>query len=146
MSDVSMIEGLSRDRFAAANAIELIEARPGYARTRLAVGERHRNCLDLVHGGALFTLSATAFFAAVNSWGQTAVGINMTLSCLQPARGGTLEAEATEVSRSRRLSTCSVRITDEQGQLIALFQGTAYIKHEKFPPGREDDGSVKTEN
>jgi acyl-CoA thioesterase len=132
-----MIEGLNRDRFAAANGIELIEARPGYARTRMAAEDRHRNCVDLVHGGALFTLAATAFFAAVNSWGHTAVGINMTLSCLQPSGGGTLEAEATEVSRGRRLSTCSVRITGGQGQLVALFQGTAYIKNEKFPPGQE---------
>jgi acyl-CoA thioesterase len=128
-----MIEGLNRDRFAAANGIELLEARPGYARTRLTPSDRHRNCVDLIHGGALFTLAATAFFAAVNSWGKTAVGINMTLSCLNPARDGTLEAEATEVSRSRRLSTCAVRITDTSRQLIALFQGTAYIKDDKFP-------------
>ncbi len=137
MSDASMVEALNRDRFAAANGVELVEARPGYARTRLTPTERHRNCVDLVHGGALFTLAATAFFAAVNSWGKTAVGTNMTLTCLNPAREGTLEAEATEVSRSRRLSTCSVRVTDASQQLIALFQGTAYIKDVPFP---KDEG------
>jgi acyl-CoA thioesterase len=137
VSDEAILAGLARDRFAAANGIELIEARPGYARTRLTPGEQHRNCVDLVHGGAIFTLAATAFFAAVNSWGNTALGTNMTISCLRPARGGTLEAEATEVSRSRRLSTCSVRVTDEEQQLVALFQGTAFIKEERFP---KDEG------
>jgi len=131
--DASMVEALRRDRFAAANGIELLEVRPGYARTRLTPTDRHRNCVDLVHGGVLFTLAATAFFAAVNSRGKTAVGTNMTLTCLNPVREGTLEAEATEVSRSRRLSTCSVQVTDATQQLIALFQGTAYIKEERFP-------------
>lgn len=137
MLEEAILAGLSRDRFAAANGVELIEARPGYARTRLTPDERHRNCVDLVHGGAIFTLAATAFFAAVNSWGNTALGTNMTISCLKSARGGTLLAEATEVSRSRRLSTCSVRVTDANGELVALFQGTAFIKEEKFP---KDEG------
>jgi acyl-CoA thioesterase len=44
-----------------------------------------------------------------------------------------LYAEATEVSRSRKISTCTVRVTNDTGELIALFQGTAYIKDEPFP-------------
>jgi hypothetical protein len=27
-----------------------------------------------------------------------------------------------------------VQVTDDAGELIALFQGTAYIKDEPFPP------------
>ena len=37
-------------------------------------------------------------------------------------------------SRSRRLSVCTVRVTNDAGELVALFQGTAYIKDEPFPP------------
>lgn len=134
MSQTEIVEGLKRDRFAAANGIELVEARPGYARTRVAAGPAHRNSVDLVHGGVLFTLAASAFFAAANAHGRVALGTNMTLSCLRPAVEGPLEAEASEVSRSRRLSTCSVRVTDATGALVALFQGTAYVKDEPFPP------------
>jgi acyl-CoA thioesterase len=132
-----IVEGLKRDRFAAANGMDLVEVRPGYARMRVVPGARHRNSVDMVHGGVLFTLAATAFFAAVNSHGRIAVGTNMTLACLRPAGDGPLEAEATEVSRSRRLSTCSVRVTDAAGELVALFQGTAYIKDAAFPPAEK---------
>jgi acyl-CoA thioesterase len=128
------LESLRRDRFAAHSGVELIEVRPGYARTRLAVGPHHFNSVDLVHGGALFTLAAVALFAACNASGKQAVGINLNLSCLHPSRGGPLVAEAQEVARSRRLATCTVRVTDEQGQLIATLQGTAYVKDTPFPP------------
>jgi acyl-CoA thioesterase len=66
-----------------------------------------------------------------------AVAINTNLSFLKATRSGTLVAEATEVSRSRRISTCAVRVTDEAGALVGLFQGTAYIKDEAFPPGTD---------
>lgn len=136
-SQQEILDGLRRDRFAAANGIELVEVRPGYARARLAIEDRHHNSLGTVHGGALFTLAATTFFAACNAAGNVAMGITMSISCLNPAVEGLLEAEANEVSRSRRLATCSVRISDSTGRLIATFQGTAYVKSEPFPPAGE---------
>jgi hypothetical protein len=30
-----------------------------------------------------------------------------------------------------------VRVADSEGDLVALFQGTAYIKDEPFPPGEK---------
>ena len=37
-------------------------------------------------------------------------------------------AVAEEVSRTRKLSTCLIRVTDDAGELVALFKGIAYIK------------------
>jgi acyl-CoA thioesterase len=119
---------LANDHFAAANGIELLEARTGYARTRLTATAEHLNSVGTVHGGALFTLAATAFFAACNFGRQTTVGIHMDLACTAPGRCGILTAEAQEVSRSRRIATCVVRITDERDVMIASFQASAYIK------------------
>ena len=129
-----LMRALQRDRFAAANGIEVVEVREGYARAQMPVGEQHFNSVGLVHGGALFTLAATTFFAACNAAGRQAVGINMTISCLHPATAGVLHAEATEAARSRKTATCTVRITDDHQQLVALFQGTAFIKNAPFPP------------
>lgn len=123
-----------RDRFAAANGMRLEVIRPGFARTRLEVSDRHLNNVGTVHGGAIFTLADFAFGVAAKSGGRVAVAIHTTLSFTKAVRTGTLVAEATEVSRSERLSVCSVRVTDEQGALVALFQGTAFIKDEPFPP------------
>lgn len=121
------------DGFATANGMRLVELRPGFAKTSLAVEPRHMNNVGMVHGGAIFTLAAFAFGAASRTAGQATVGVSTNISFLKPTRSGTLYAEATEISRSRRLSVCSVPVTNDAGELVALFQGTAYIKDEPFP-------------
>ena len=121
------------DRFAASNGMRLIELRPGFAKTTLQVEDRHLNSVGCVHGGAIFTLADFAFGAAVKTGGKVAPAISTNLSFLKATRSGALFAEATEVSRSRKLSVCTVRVTNDAGELAALFQGTAYIKDEPFP-------------
>jgi len=123
------------DRFAASSGMRLVELRPGFARTSLEIEDRHLNSVGIVQGGAIFTLADLAFAMACNSGGKVAVAVSTNLSFLKATRSGTLHAEATEVSRSRKLSVCTVRVTNDAGELVALFQGTAYIKDEPFPPG-----------
>jgi acyl-CoA thioesterase len=82
--------------------------------------------VGLVHGGALFTLADFAFAAAANSHDEVAVAINASISYLKGIKAGTLYAEAEELSNSRRISVYSIKITDDAGQLIAIFQGMAY--------------------
>lgn len=130
----SVIEYFRNDRFAACNGMELVELRPGYALARMTVGPQHLNSVGIVQGGALFTLADLAFAGACNAAGKLAVGVTMSISCVQATRTGTLNAEAVEIARSRRISTCSVRVTDDRGELVAMFQGTAYIKDAPFPP------------
>ena len=122
------------DRFATVNGMKLVKLRPGFAKTTLVVEERHLNSVDIVHGGAIFTLADFAFGAAVKTGGRVAPLISTSLSFLKPTRSGILTAEATEISRSRKLAVCTVRVTNDAGELVALFQGTAYIKDEPFPP------------
>lgn len=122
------------DRFAATSGMRLLELLPGYAKTSMTVEDRHLNSIGTVHGGAIFTLADFAFGAAVKTGGKVAPAISTTLSFLKATRSGTLYAEATEISRSRKLSVCTVRVTNDAGELVALFQGTAYIKDEPFPP------------
>jgi acyl-CoA thioesterase len=122
------------DHFAATSGVDILELRQGYARTALTIEDRHLNSVGITQGGAIFTLADLAFAMACNSGGNVAVAINTSLSFLKATISGTLTAEATEVSRSRRISTCTVEVADEDGELVALFQGTAYIKSEPFPP------------
>ena len=124
-------EMMRRDRFAAGSGIELLETSVGYARTRLRVEPRHLNGVDIAQGGAVFTLADLAFAAATNTHGRVAVAVQVSISFLKAvAVGATLIAEAREVARSGRLSTCEVRVTDEAQELVALFSGTAYLKKE----------------
>jgi len=126
------------DRFAASSGMRLVELQPGLAKTALKIEDRHLNSVGIVQGGAIFTLADLAFAMACNSAGHLAVAVNTNLSFMRATRTGNLHAEAKEVSRSRKISTCTVRVTNDAGELVALFQGTAYIKDEPFPPQSRD--------
>ena len=121
------------DRFAARNGIELVEVEEGRALARLTVSAEHLNAAAVVQGGAVFTLADFAFAAASNSRGNVALAIEAHVTFLRAVRSGVLHAEAKEEGGSRRLSTCTVRVTDEKGELVALFTGTAYRKDDPLP-------------
>ena len=121
------------DKFAEHCGIELLEVSEGRAKAILKINRQHLNAVNIVHGGAIFTLADLVFAAASNSHGNVAVAINVTISYLKAAAGGTLTAEAREVSRNRKLATYSIRVTDESGDLVASFQGMVYRKKDKLP-------------
>jgi len=121
-----------KDLFAESVGIELIEAGDGRAKARLAISDRHRNGLGLVHGGAIFTLAELAFAAAVNSRGRAAVAIHCSISYLKAATGDLLFAEAEEVSCGPKIAAYTIRITDASGEIIARFEGMAYRKKEHW--------------
>ena len=131
MSDLRSF--LGGDRFAARNGIELLELEEGRALARLTVRGEHLNAAGVVQGGAVFTLADFAFAAASSSRGNVALAIEAHVTFLRAVREGVLLAEAREESGSRRLSTCTVRVTDEGGELVALFTGTAYRKDDPLP-------------
>lgn len=117
-----------KDMFAAYNGIELLEAEKGRARVKMDITENHRNGLGIVHGGAIFTLADLAFAAASNSHGTVAVSINANISNMKAVSEGTLYAEAREISINHKLGTYTVDVTNEKGELIAIFQGMVYRK------------------
>jgi acyl-CoA thioesterase len=117
-----------KDKFAAYTGIELLEVNPGYAKARMVIEEKHLNGLNIVQGGALFTLADLAFAAASNAYGIAAVGINANISFVKATTKGTLTAEAKETSINPKIATYTVNITDEEGDLVAIFQGMAYRK------------------
>ncbi len=120
------------DKFAEHTGIELLEVSEGRAKAILKIDRQHLNAVNIVHGGAIFTLADLVFAAASNSHGTVAVAINVTISYLKAAAGGTLTAEAREVSRNRKLATYSIRVTDDGGDLVASFQGMVYRKKDKI--------------
>ena len=121
-----------RDRLAASLDIELVDASLGSATVKMQVADQHLNGVNVVHGGAIFTLADFAFAVASNSYGTVAVAINVSITFMKAATAGTLTARAREVSRNAKLSSYTIDITDEQGDLIAVFQGLAYRKKDNL--------------
>ncbi len=118
------------DRFAGHSGIELLELSVGRAKAVMEIKKQHLNAVNSVHGGAIFTLADFVFAAASNSHGTVAVAINVSISYLKAANKGRLFAEANEVAINPKLASYTVNVTDEQGDLIAIFQGMVYRKKE----------------
>jgi acyl-CoA thioesterase len=116
-----------KDLFAKSIGVRILEVRVGYATAELEIEPRHLNSVGTAQGGALFTLADLAFAIACNSLGVLAVGCQADMTYFKAVRSGRLLATAEEISRTRRLSTCQIRVTGEQGELVALFKGVAYI-------------------
>jgi len=131
MEDI--IAYFKRDRFAELVGIELLEVSEGRAKARLVIQEHHLNTISTVHGGTIFALADLAFAAASNSYGTVAVGINVSISYVKAATGGVLTAEARETSLNPRLATYTVDVKDEQGDIVAIFQGMVYRKKDPLP-------------
>lgn len=117
-----------KDLFARHAGIDLLEVEPGTAKARMVIQPYHYNGARTVHGGAIFTLADFAFAVASNSHGTLSMGINTSVSFVKAAVTGTLHAEARELSKNRKLATYSVMITDDAGDVVAIFQGTVYRK------------------
>jgi acyl-CoA thioesterase len=115
---------------------------PGAATMSMTVEKHHTNGHDICHGGFIFTLADSAFAFACNSYNQVVVAQHNVISFLAPcALGDRLTAEAREISRNGRSGLYDVRVTNQDGKLIAEFRGASRaIKGQHFSAesGREE--------
>ena len=63
--------------------------------------------------------------------GRAAVAIHCSISYLKAVQGDLLLAEAEEVSCGPKIAAYTIRITDDSGEMISLFEGMAYRKGER---------------
>ena len=124
----------NEDKFARHAGIELLDMGPGWAKASMKIEPFHFNGAKTVHGGAIFTLADFAFAVASNSHGTLAMGINTSVNFVKAALKGTLYAEAKEQSLNAKLATYSVMVTDDAGDVVAIFQGMVYRKKEAITP------------
>ncbi len=112
------------DRAAQAAGIELDEVRDGYARLRMRVRPEQLNAVQVCHGGNLFMLADTAFAFACNSRNQKTLAAAASIDFVAPAQeGDLLTAECIELHLGGRSGVYDVRITSQDGRLVALFRG-----------------------
>ena len=128
MDQQAFMDFFLHDEFARQNGITIVEIKEGYARTQVHIGPRHLNAGGNVQGGVLFTLADLAFAAATNSHGTLTVTSAANITFVRGANAGIITAEAHELVNHRHLPFCEVRITDEEGQLLAIFTASGYRK------------------
>lgn len=120
-----------KDVFARHCGIEIYDVEDGKASGRIQLAGCHLNGLGMVHGGVIFTLADVTFAAAANTKGYPAVAVNVHISYLKSPKTTMLYAHAREVNPMGRLGAYRVDVTDQDGQVVALFEGMAYRMFEK---------------
>lgn len=128
-----MEEFFRKDQYAGLAGIKLLEFSEGKAKAMLEITEKHLNSAGTVHGGAIFTLADFVFAVASNSHGTVSVAINSSISFLKAVSTGILYAEAKEISLHPKIASYNVDVVNENGELIATFQGMVYRKKDKLP-------------
>ena len=128
MNNTDLTDFFKNDNYAALTGIEIIEAKEGYCKAQLKITEKHLNAVNVVQGGAIFTLADFAFAVASNSRGQLALAINVNITFLKAVSGGTLYAIATEFDKPKKLGAYDVVVTNEKEEIIARFNGLVYRK------------------
>ncbi len=120
---------VANDQFALFMGASLESAEEGRALARLTVDKRHLNGAGVCMGGVLFTLADWAFAAAVNSHDVLTLTTSANMTYIASAHeGDVITAEATEVVNHHRLPYAEVRITNQQGKLLAIYAASGYRK------------------
>jgi acyl-CoA thioesterase len=128
----------AQDAASAGLGIELVDVGPGRARLRMTITSSMVNGHAIAHGGLVFTLADSAFAVACNTHGVVTVASGADISFVAPARlGDVLLAEALEQARYGRSGVTDVRVTRQDGELVALFRGRSRSLGRPIPdPGR----------
>ncbi len=104
--------------------LELEDAGSGWARCSMKLRDDMMNGHSTAHGGVIFALADTAFAWACNSANVVTFAQHASISFLSPGRlGETLTADAREDAAQGRSGVYTVRVTGEDGRVVAIFQG-----------------------
>lgn len=118
---------IKRDRFSAWMGLEIDEVALGYCRLHFTVKDDMLNGFENIHGGVIFAASDSAFAFACNSHGIITVALDVSITYTKPAKAGDiLFVEAKESHLGNRTGLYEIRTTNEAGELVAFFKGTAY--------------------
>lgn len=114
------------DRFATENGIVLTELTEEYAVAKMELTSRHRNAMNNVMGGAIFTLGDLAISALGCHLHLPVVGLDGNINFLSTAKGDVLYAKATCRKNGRTTIVLQADITDDTGRLVAIMTATAF--------------------
>lgn len=118
----------AKDNTAHAMGIAIAEIRPGYARATMTVRADMLNGHGTLHGGMSFALADTTFAYACNSYNANAVAAGCSIVYPSAGReGDLLTAEAVETHLAGRNGIYDVTVSNQNGDVIALFRGQSRL-------------------
>jgi len=131
----AIFEAVKKEPFARALQMELVDLEDGYSLVHMIYEpEKMNNIYARAHGGALYSLIDEAFETAGQTDGTIAVALNVNVTYVSsPEPGQRLQAEARRVSQTRKTASYDIKVTDNNGQVIALCQALAFRTGKAIP-------------
>lgn len=131
----AIVSAVKNEPFALALNMELVELEKGHSVVQMIYEpEKMNNIYDHAHGGALYALIDEAFETAGQTDGTVAVALNVNVTYVSSPRTGLqLRAEANRVSQTKKTASYDIKVTDQNGDLIALCQALAFNTGKPIP-------------
>lgn len=103
----------------------------GEASATMQVREDMVNGFDVCHGGMVYTLADTAFAFASNSYNRKTLTASGKIHYLRSAMlGDRLHAVATEDYHGHKRGFYTVKVTNQDDEVVALFRGRSVSSDE----------------
>jgi acyl-CoA thioesterase len=131
----AIYDAVEKEPFANAMKIKLAELELGYSAVEMIFEPVHMNNIyDRAHGGALFALIDEAFETAGQTDGTIAVALNVNVTYVSsPEPGVKLRAEARQNSQTKKTASYDIKVSDQNGNLIATCSALAYRTGKPIP-------------
>jgi acyl-CoA thioesterase len=124
---------MEKDHFSQWLGIVRLEEKEGYCKLQMLIRPEMCNGFGIAHGGITYSLADSALAFASNSRGRHALSIETSISHIKPLQAeDSVIATAREISLTHKVAIYEVSLTNEEGQLIALFKGTVYRKDQEW--------------
>lgn len=131
----AIYNAVEKEPFAKAMKMKLVELELGYSAIEMIYDPGNMNNIyDRAHGGALFALIDEAFETAGQTDGTIAVALNVNVTYVSsPEPGVKLRAEAKQNSQTKKTASYDIKVTDQNGNLIAICSALAYRTGKPIP-------------
>jgi acyl-CoA thioesterase len=128
-------QGVKREPFAQLMKLELVELEEGFSAVEMTYEpETMDNIFSRAHGGAIFSLIDEAFETVCQTCGVVTVALNVSVTYVSSPKGRVrLRAEAREISGTKQTASYDIRVSDQDGRLIAICQALAFRTGKPLP-------------
>ena len=131
----AIYEAVKKEPFAKVMKMNLVELELGYSAVEMIYDPAHMNNIyERAHGGAVFALIDEAFETAGQTDGTIAVALNVNVTYVSsPQPGVRLRAEAKQASQTKKTAGYDIKVSDQNGNLIATCSALAYRTGKPIP-------------
>ena len=128
---IEAANAMSRGSLVESLGIFFVPSAPGTFAATMPVEARTYQPMGMLHGGATAALAeslgSTGSYMLIDMDSQAVVGIEVNANHLKGVRSGAVTATGTLVHKGRTTHVWDIRVTDDQGALVAICRLTNLI-------------------